>query len=303
MKIKKILLALLTLSFTSCVTVDGLKINTRMESLRDYKADKKIMLPQRKIMVAEFINKTRYGKGKFLLFGLDMISTEFSKTGRYNVLERDPKKLAAIKKEIAFINQNTGKQSKIDRDLNLIEADFAVYGTLTSFGVQEIAVNNLIKTGVIQVARATVDIKVLNLRTGETWSETGEATSKEDSTTYLGGVVSRGNSYNQNSEERAVRLAIVDAMNKAIVRIDRTPWVGDGKVVNNRLYISGVNRDSTLPKGTKFLVYSKGKPVVLDGEIIGYDERYLGEAVVDVGNTITYKGEPANNQTVIVRLK
>lgn len=303
---KKVLISMLVLSILGCTGANENGVKTKMESMRSYGTNRQIV-PKRKIMVSQFFNKTRYGKGKFMDFGTEVISTEFSKTERFIVLERDEKYLNAISKEIQFMETVAEQKSKVAKNMKLDEAEFAVFGTLTAFGVQEIAKSSLVSTGVVQVARATVDIKVMELTTGRTWSETGEYESSEKSGTIL--AVGDGKSYNQNSEERAVRGAIVDAMNKAINRIDKTPWNAAGKIVGNKIYIKGVGKESNLQIGTPIDVYAKGEAVYLDDEFLGYSEEKIGTGVIEnyltggkEGSIGSYNGKSFNNKEVIIRL-
>lgn len=303
---KKILLLISVFGIMGCSTTEKKGVSQKMESLRSYNTSAQIV-PKRNIMVSNFYNNTRYGKGKFMGFGTEVISTEFSKTERFIVLERDEKYLNAIQKEIKFIENTAEQRSKVAKKMKLDEAEFAVFGTLTSFGVQEIAKSSLVSTGVTQVVRATVDIKVMELTTGRTWSETGEFQSDENSRTIL--AVGNGNSYNQNSEERAVRGAIVDAMNKAIKRIDNTPWNAAGKIVGNRVYIMGVGKQSNLKIGTSVDIYSKGEAIYLDDEFLGYSEEKIGTGIIEnyltggkEGSIASYNGKPFNNKEVIIRL-
>ncbi|MGL4988818.1 MAG: hypothetical protein ACRC5F_06215, partial [Cetobacterium sp.] len=215
--------------------------------------------------------------------------------------------LAAIQKEINFMENVAEQKSKVGKQLKLDEAEFAVFGTLTSFGVQEVAKSSLVSTGVVQVVRATVDIKVMELATGRTWSEVGEFESSEKSGTTLS--IGNGKSYNQNSEERAVRGAIVDAMNKAINKIDKTPWNAKGKIVGNKVYIMGVGKESNLKLGTTLDIYSKGEAIYLDDEFLGYSEEKIGSGVVQnyltggkEGSIAEYNGKPFNNKEIIIRL-
>lgn len=303
---KKLLVLISVLGIMGCSGAEKNGVSQKMEGMRSYNTTAQIV-PKRNIMVSNFYNNTRYGKGKFMGFGTEVISTEFSKTERFIVLERDEKYLNAIQKEISFMENVAERGSKVAKKMKLDEAEFAVFGTLTSFGVQEIAKSTLVSTGVTQVVRATVDIKVMELTTGRTWSETGEFQSDENSRTIL--AVGSGNSYNQNSEERAVRGAIVDAMNKAIKRIDNTPWNAAGKIVGNRVYIMGVGKQSNLKVGTSVDIYSKGEAIYLDDEFLGYSEEKIGTGIIEnyltggkEGSIASYNGKPFNNKEVIIRL-
>lgn len=303
---KKLLVLISVLGIMGCSGAEKNGVGQKMEGMRSYNTTAQIV-PKRNIMVSNFYNNTRYGKGKFMGFGTEVISTEFSKTERFIVLERDEKYLNAIQKEISFMENVAERGSKVAKKMKLDEAEFAVFGTLTSFGVQEIAKSTLVSTGVTQVVRATVDIKVMELTTGRTWSETGEFQSDENSRTIL--AVGSGNSYNQNSEERAVRGAIVDAMNKAIKRIDNTPWNAAGKIVGNRVYIMGVGKQSNLKVGTSVDIYSKGEAIYLDDEFLGYSEEKIGTGIIEnyltggkEGSIASYNGKPFNNKEVIIRL-
>lgn len=303
---KKLLVLISVLGIMGCSGAEKNGVGQKMEGMRSYNTTAQIV-PKRNIMVSNFYNNTRYGKGKFMGFGTEVISTEFSKTERFIVLERDEKYLNAIQKEISFMENVAERGSKVAKKMKLDEAEFAVFGTLTSFGVQEIAKSTLVSTGVTQVVRATVDIKVMELTTGRTWSETGEFQSDESSRTIL--TRGSGNSYNQNSEERAVRGAIVDAMNKAIKRIDNTPWNAAGKIVGNRVYIMGVGKQSNLKVGTSVDIYSKGEAIYLDDEFLGYSEEKIGTGIIEnyltggkEGSIASYNGKPFNNKEVIIRL-
>ena len=118
---KKVLISMLVLSILGCTGANENGVKTKMESMRSYGTNRQIV-PKRKIMVSQFFNKTRYGKGKFMDFGTEVISTEFSKTERFIVLERDEKYLNAISKEIQFMETVAEQKIKVAKNMKLDEA-------------------------------------------------------------------------------------------------------------------------------------------------------------------------------------
>ena len=89
-------------------------------------------------------------------------------------------------------------------------------------------------------------------------------------------------------EEEAFRAAVIQGVEKIVKKLDSMPWSASivKKSGNNIIINSGVN--SNLKLGTEMEVYKIGAPIEYRGEILGYEEERVGNAVVT-----NYIGEDA----------
>lgn len=297
---KLIIVIIISLGLMSCTSSE-----VKNDSMRSY-SSKELNNIRRKVKVGDFENKTIYGEGRFVETMRDAIKSEANMSNKFEVLARDESELSSTKNEIKFSNSMIKKSNqKLKRGLNIKEAEFALSGSLTEFSIEIFTKNTLTSQKKIQKTRAVVELKMMNLSTLSLQSFSGEATVDIERGTTLG--MGEGKSSYAQREEEAVRKAVIDAMNKAVVAMANSPWSTKGKLVNGKVYIP-VGKQSNLKLGEKLSVTKVGEAFILDGEEISTEEK-IGVVTVKnylnkkEGSICEFTGEFTgdNNIEVIVR--
>lgn len=234
--------------------------------------------PRLRVAVIEFENKTTYGQ-RLGTAAADVLVTELSKTDRFILIER-----AKMSKILA--EQQLGQTGVVDPSTAakmgmVLGAAAIVTGAVSEFGTQQKGTDYLITESKKQVARAVVDVRVINTETSQILyaeSGTGEVTSSTG--TFLG-MGSRA-SYNESIEGEALRAAIQKFAGNLTARLIAIPWTCrvadlDGQV----LYLdaglrSGLNIDQELD------VIQLGDEIKSpnSGIVIGRKEKMLGKCRV-----------------------
>lgn len=297
---KLIVIIIISLGLISCTSSE-----VKNDSMRSY-SSKELNNIRRKVRVGDFENKTIYGEGRFVETMRDAIKSEANMSNKFEVLARDESELSSTKKEMKFSSSIIKKSNqKLRSGLNVKEAEFALSGSLTEFSIEIFTKNTLTSQKKIQKTRAVVELKMMNLSTLSLQSFSGEATVDIERGTTLG--MGEGKSSYAQREEEAVRKAVIDAMNKAVVAMANSPWSTKGKLVNGKVYIP-VGKQSNLKLGEKLSVTKIGEAFILDGEEISTEEK-IGVVTVKnylnkkEGSICEFTGEFTgdNNIEVIVR--
>lgn len=211
---------------------------------------------KRKIALGRVTNETSYGKsllrdnagdpvGKQIA---DMLSKALTESGAYVVLERtdisklqDESKLTGVKQE-------------------LVGVDALLMGSLTEFGRKTVGETGFVSSSKKQVAFAKIDLRVVDVRTGQSLfaaSGAGESSTQTASTFGFGSQAS----YDSTLNDGSIRQAISEVVNRLTTEMNRRPWqtsiVGaDG----GRYFISG-GKSQGLKPGMVFSVQTVGEKV------------------------------------------
>ncbi len=257
-------------------------------NIREYDLEKANLSPKRRLIIGKVKNYSRLGTQRTDSITKDILISEFSKTNRFNVLERED--LDSVMEELAFSN-SLGEKSLIAKQ-RFLDSDFIVIASVSKYGVRTTGSKTLFSKSKYQTGEAVVELKVIDVTNGKVWSETGEGSSSVRFGTVLG-----AGTYGSlpNLEEEAFRAAIIQGIEKIIEKIDSYPWsaVVVKKSRGNLIINSGI--ENNLKIGTEVNVYKQGKAIEYRGEILGYEETLVGTAIVDsyIGDTaanLSYKG-------------
>ena len=211
---------------------------------------------KRKIAVGRFTNETLYGRA--LLTGAqldamgrqtgDILSARLVETGRFIVLERPD--LAAVERENALSGSTGG----------LVGANALIVGSLTEFGRQTEGQSGFLSKTKRQVARAKVDLRLIDPATGVAFfAASGSGSASTESATVMG--FGDRAAYDSTLNDRAISAAIADVMNELVTKLEAQPWQSDVlDVEGNRVIISGGERQGLAP-GQMLLVLERGKTI------------------------------------------
>jgi curli biogenesis system outer membrane secretion channel CsgG len=211
---------------------------------------------KRKIALGRVTNETAYGKsllrdnagdpvGKQIA---DMLSKALTESGAYVVLERTD--LSKLQDETKL----TGAKQ------NLVGVDALVMGSLTEFGRKTVGETGFVSSSKKQVAFAKIDLRVVDVSTGQNLfaaSGAGESSTQTASTFGFGSQAS----YDSTLNDSSIRQAISEVVNRLSSEFSRRPWqtsiIG---VDNNRYFISGGKTQGIKP-GMLFSVQTVGEKV------------------------------------------
>ncbi len=281
---KKIFTAILILlTFAGCgKTTSTVKKDNKIQKLREYEEENVQVGPKRKIVIGKVKNETRFGNKRLGDIAKDVLISEFSKTNRFVVLERED--LDSVMEETEF--SNALGQGSIAGQQQFLDAEYVIVGSVTKYAVNTTGSSKIISKSKEQRAEVAIDIKIIDVRTGKTWSELGEGNSTVKYGTTLGVGTSGG--YDESLEQEAFRAATINAMENIIERIDKTPWTAKvAKTYSNKIIINA-GKMSNLEMNTKLDVFKQGEKIEFEGEFLGYVEEKIGTAKV-----IDYLGEDA----------
>ncbi|MBR8702014.1 hypothetical protein IX317_001933 [Fusobacterium sp. DD29] len=287
---RKILIALALCIFAvGCSDVRStIKKEDTIEKLRDYDVARENIAPKRRIVIGKIKNYSRFGTQRTDSITKDILVSEFSKSGRFNVLERED--LDAVMEELAFSN-SLGQKSILPRQ-KFLDSDFVVVGSVTKYELNTTGSQSIISKNKEQRAEAAIELKIIDVLNGKVWSETGEGSS----TVSFGTVLGTGTYGSYGSlEKEAFRAAVIDGVEKIVKDIDKLPWTAAVIKKTPGTIIINSGAENNLKLGTQVNVYKQGAPVEYRGELLGYEETLVGTATVKSyietnAATLDYKG-------------
>lgn len=247
---------------------------------------------KRKIALGRITNETLHGKsllrdssddvlGKQVT---DMLSKALTESGNFLVFERPD--IQRLKDEAEL----TGSE------LNLVGVDALVIGSLTEFGRRTTGESGFLSSSKKQTAYAKVDLRLVDAATAqvtEAFSGAGESAIENVS---VAGFGSRAD-YDASINDRAISLAIADAVDTLTRLVSAKPWQADILAVENgQLFISGGKNQGVAP-GMEFALMERGRRVksAQTGFMIELPGKKVGKVkVVSLfGNSATDQGSVA----------
>lgn len=228
---------------------------------------------KRKIAVGRLTNETNYGRsllrsadaGNFDNKIADMFSQAIVNTNNFLIFERQ---------DVELLKNETQLQNIPEE---LVGVDTLVIGSLTEFGRSTTGERGFLSSSAKQQATATVDIRLVDVKTGQVVaSVTGKGSSSNEQSRTMGfGSVS---GYDGSLNDQAIGAAVNAAVAKMSQLLLANPWSADILAVENgQVFISGGEAQG-VRKGQTFNVMTKGRKVksgvtgstiTLPGEQIG----------------------------------
>lgn len=288
---KYISIFLTTLLLVGCSSGEvrsSVKKEDNISNLRDYNTYKKNLAPKRRVVIGKVKNYSRFGTQRTGSITKDILVSEFSNSGRFNVLERDD--LDSVMEELAFSN-SLGEKSILAKQ-KFLDTDFVVVGSVTKYELNTTGSSSLFSKSKEQRAEAVIELKVIDVLNGKVWTETGEGSSSVKFGTVLG--AGTYGSYG-SLEQEAFRAAVIQGVEKIVNKIDSMPWTAAVVQKTGSKIIINSGSSNNLQIGTQMNVYKQGKAIEYRGEVLGYEENLVGTAVVEdyIGTdaaTLRYNG-------------
>lgn len=255
------LLGLLCLFASGCATT-----STQIEQaeapatkMQQVNAQKTAAVPdskryKRKIAIVRFTNETNYGKAlmtdnDFDRLGKqasDMLASRLVKSGNFMVFERT--------------DVNKIRQEQSISGGGLIGVDTAIVGSVTEFGRSVSGKTGFMSSTKVQIAKAKVDIRLVDIKTGQAYFS---ATGAGEASTESGEIAGYGSraEYDATLNDRAIAAAITDVIDKMVSTLDEKKWrtdILDAK--DGQVFISGGARQG-IKVGDSLRVMTPGQKV------------------------------------------
>ena len=211
---------------------------------------------KRKIALGRITNETSYGRsllrdsagdplGKQVT---DLLSKSLTESGAYVVFERPD--ISRLKDE----SELTGSK------LNLVGVDALIVGSLTEFGRKTVGQTGFVSSSKKQVAFAKVDLRVVDVTTGQVFFATsgaGESSTEVASTFGFGSQAA----YDGTLNDSAIRQAISEAVNRLSTEMAARPWQTFFLSAEEGQYFVAGGKSQGLRPGMLFSVQTVGKKI------------------------------------------
>jgi curli biogenesis system outer membrane secretion channel CsgG len=235
--------------------------------------------PKLRVGVVNFQNRT---PSKVLGIGeaaADILGTILQKTDRFIVIpQQDIESIMSQQRMGATGAINPDTAAKMGQILGL---NAIVTGSITAYSEAEEGSDFIIGKSKKQIARVTVDYRVVDTTTGvQLLADSGAGIYEKKSTTMLGGGGTA--SYDTDLRDGALRDALTKAMVNMMQQLESQPWKGKiAKVSGNQLYINA-GKKTGLMVGDKLDVYRVGEDIIDPDthQKLGTTEDRVGQAII-----------------------
>jgi len=265
------------------VTLSGAgdELEQQLSGISDYRG------PKLRIGIVKFVNKTpskTFGIGES---ATDMLATILGKTNRFIVIASQD--MEAIASQQAFNASGMVNPATAARMGQVLGLNAIITGAITAYSEAVEGKDYAVFQSKKQIARVTVDYRVVDLETGVQLLADSGAGIYEKSTSAVLGMGSK-TSYDTTLRDGALRDALVKATLNIVKRMEKRKWSGRiASVKGSQIYVnagakSGINVGDTL------LVYRPGDDIIdpVTKMKIGTEESFIGEISIlqnDLGNT------------------
>jgi curli biogenesis system outer membrane secretion channel CsgG len=249
---------------------------------------------KRKIAVGRFSNSTRYGKALLLdnekdplaQQASDMLTARLVDSGQFILFERSD--LDVINREQAL---GGGPRS-------LVGVDTLVVGSVTEFGRKVEGKSGFLNSQMRQVATATVEVRLVDVQTGQAFFSTKGTGSATVEAAEVAGFGSKAG-YDSTLNDKAISAAISDLTTNVLQRLQERRWFTDVlQVRDTQILISG-GPSQGLKIGDRFRLETRGE--VLTSGQTGLPIRLPGRAVGTI-EVVSFFGDDGTSEGAIARL-
>ena len=177
-----------------------------------------------------------------------MLAARLVDTGDFIVLER--RDVDAIKNEQGLLGAGA-----------TIGADTLLIGSVTQFGRKFEGKSGFLNAQARQVASATVEIRLVNVRTGQAFfstTGTGEASLEVQEVAGFGSHAA----YDSTLNDKAISAAVSDLMSNLLQKLHQSPWSTDILNIDGRQVMVSGGSSEGLRVGDRLVVSRRGKVVV-----------------------------------------
>ena len=216
-----------------------------------------------------------------------MLGSRLIKSGKFLVFERPD--LTKVLREQSLLKDN-----------NLIGVDVLILGSVTEFGRSVGGKVGFLSSTKVQIARAKVDVRLVDVRTGLAFFSSIGAGEASTESGEIAGYGSRSN-YDATLNDRAIAAAISDVVDKLVSSLEERPWRTDIlQVQGNQVFISGGSKQGlkindllkVMKSGQKVTSRQTGFQIALPPTEIATLKvtSFFGESEVDEGSVCSLEG-------------
>ena len=236
--------------------------------------------PKKRVYVADFTNKSRYGQNRISSSISEILTTELSKTNLFIMVERE--KIDLLLSEQMLSESGVIDERSAVKVRNLLGANAIITGSITQFGMRTETNDKIVYTTKRQIATCTVDIRIIDVITGRIfWAGAGEGEALRKHENYLG--TGTAGSYDETLEGDAFRAAIIQLMDNLVSEINQMPWSCNVvKIGNDDVIYINAGYKSNLKNNVKLSIYNLGETIFdnTTGLELGRVETYVATAKV-----------------------
>jgi hypothetical protein len=174
--------------------------------------------------------------------------------------------------ESGAVDPNTA--AKVGKILGL---NAIVTGSISQFGLKKEGKDFIISQSKQQIVECTVDIRVVDVETGQILlADSGKGVAEKHSGKILG--MGNQSKYDETLEGEALRAAIVKFVENIIYQVNKKPWSCRVAAVREGSIYLNAGQESGLEVGQKLKVFYQGANIVdpTTGLVIGQEEKEIG---------------------------
>lgn len=254
------------------VTLSGASadLEKKLEDTKDYRG------PKMRVGVVNFQNKTpsrTIGIGEA---ATDILGTILQRTGRFIIIpQQDISHILEHQGKGATGMINPATAAKMGQVLGL---NAIITGAITAYSEAEEGKDFVLYQQKKQIARCTVDYRVVDTTTGVQLLANSGAGIYEKSTSTVAGMGSKS-SYDTTLRDGALRDALVKATLNIVTQLEKRKWSGRiASVRGSQVYVNA-GQKSGINVNDKLLVYRPGDAIIdpVTNVKIGTEESFIGE--------------------------
>jgi hypothetical protein len=209
----------------------------------------------------------------------DILGTIMQKTERFIIIpQQDMESILSHQRMGATGAINPDTAAKMGQILGL---NAIVTGAITAYSEAEEGSDFIVGRTKKQIARVTVDYRIVDTTTGvQLLADSGAGIYEKKVTTVLGAGSKA--SYDTDLRDGALRDALTKAMVNMMKQLESQPWKGKiAKVAGNKVYINA-GRKTGLKVGDRLDVYRVGEDIIDPDthQKIGATEDRVGQAII-----------------------
>ena len=278
-KSKLMLVAAAALLASACAPAKSVRMQQAVSANETETVSSKYDGPKRRIGVVEFENKSAYGQGRLGGAASDILVTELVKSGKFIVVERD--RLNKIMEEQKFQAQGMADPMTVAKIGQVMGLEAIVVGSVSQFGVKKQGADYLITQSKRQVAEVTVDIRLVDVQSGQViLADSGKGQAKSTKASFLGMGTKGG--YDETLEGEALRASLSQFINNIASQLNKKPWSCMIAAASGGQFYLNAGPDSGVNEGMKLDCFRRGAEIrdPRSNLVIGHVEDYLGGAEV-----------------------
>jgi len=215
--------------------------------------------PKKKVAILEFVNKSRYGRGKLGSAASDVLITELVKSDLFIVFERD--RLNRVLDEQKLEHTAAFDPATAARAGRLVGVNAVVIGAITEFGVKQEGVEGFGYKKKVQTAECTIDVRIVETETGRVlYADSGRGVFTYETKEFMGMGQKAG--YNQVLADKSLRAAVSQFLNNVIAQLSYIEWSGRIAKVSGSQIIVNAGRETGLNVGDVLVVRGLGEEVI-----------------------------------------